>query len=63
MTAADQYREKAAEFAALARLNVSAAMQIEFGLMAASYLRLAESAERNAQTDLFCETPSAEQQA
>jgi len=52
LTAANHYRIKAAEFAALARAEAEPQQQVEFARMAASYLRLAEQADRNALTDV-----------
>lgn len=57
MTPASQYRVKAAEFAARAKSESSLALQVEFATMSASYLRLAEQADRNADTDVFYEPP------
>ena len=57
MTAANSYRIKAAEFAALARAEAEPSLQVEFARMAASYLRLAEQADRNALTDVIYEPP------
>ena len=59
MTAEQQYRVKATEFAALANLATSPALQTQYATMAAAYLRLADQAERNATTDLVYETPAA----
>jgi hypothetical protein len=59
MTRADEYRKKAAEFSALARLESSPGLQIEHAKMAANYLRLAELADRNAENDIVYETPPA----
>jgi hypothetical protein len=60
MSSADRYRIKAAEFAALARAEVDANLQMEFATMAASYLRLAEQADRNALNDVVYEPPFTE---
>jgi hypothetical protein len=57
MTSADQYRIKAAEFSALARAESAPNLQIEYARIAASYLRLAELADRNSQTDVVYEPP------
>ena len=57
MTSAEEYRVKAAEFAAQARSAMTHALQIEYARMAASYLRLAELADQNATTDIVYEPP------
>lgn len=57
MTSADHYRIKAAEFAARARTESVPKLQIEYAMMAASYLRLAEQADRNASNDVVYEPP------
>ena len=57
MTAANHYRIKAAEFAARAQVEAERHMQVEFARMAASYLRLAEQADRNALNDVIYEPP------
>ena len=57
MTPADRYRVKAAELAARARSESSQHLQIEFATMSASYLRLAEQADRNADNDVIYEPP------
>jgi hypothetical protein len=57
MTQADQYRVKAAEFAAKAKAEPSQKVQVEYAMIAAGYLRLAEQADRNATTDVVYEPP------
>jgi hypothetical protein len=57
MTAGDQYRVKAAEFFAMARNESQPHLQIEYATTAASYLKLAELADRNAMTDIVYEPP------
>ena len=57
MTSADQYRVKAAEFAALAKIERSTSLQTEYVTMAAAYLRLAEQADRNTTNDMMYDTP------
>jgi hypothetical protein len=57
MTSAEGYRSKAAEFSAMARLEQSPALQIEYAKMAAAYIRLAEMAERNAENGVLPELP------
>ena len=58
MTSTDQYRVKAAEFAARAKTETEPRLQVEFAKMAAAYLRLAEMAMRNSETDIVYETPA-----
>ena len=57
MSTADQYRVRAAEFAAMARTETAPALQTEYAHMAARYIRLAELADRNAMTDVVYEPP------
>jgi hypothetical protein len=57
MTSADHYRIKAAEFTAMARAMTEPKLQVEFLKMAASYLRLAEQADRNSLNDVVYEPP------
>ena len=57
MSTAEQYRVRAAEFAAMAKSETAPALQSEYATMAASYLRLAELADRNAMTDVVYEPP------
>jgi hypothetical protein len=57
MTQANQYRVKAAEFAARAKAETSQKLQVEYAMIAAGYLRLAEQADRNALTDVTYEPP------
>jgi hypothetical protein len=57
MTTAEQYRKRAAEFAALARGETDPARHSGFAMMAQSYLRLAVLADRNSHMDLTYETP------
>jgi hypothetical protein len=54
---ADQYRVKAAEFMAQARLEPDLQAKVKLQTLAASYLRLAEQADRNRLTDVIYETP------
>ncbi|HET7678722.1 MAG TPA: hypothetical protein VFK79_01135 [Xanthobacteraceae bacterium] len=60
MTSADHYRIKAAEFAAMARTETEPKLQVEFAKMAASYLRLAEQADRNSHADVVYQPPLTE---
>jgi len=57
VTAADRYRVKAAEFAAMSRREPNPELQVAFAQMAQRYLRLSVLADRNSQTDIFYETP------
>lgn len=59
MTQADHYRIKAAEFSARARAESAPKLQIEYAMMAAGYLRLAQQADRNAGNDVVYEPPFA----
>jgi hypothetical protein len=58
MTAGDRYRVKAAELFGLAKEAKQLHLQVEYAATAASYLRLAEQADRNALTDVVYETPA-----
>ena len=57
MVPGDQYRVKAAEMAAIARAEADPFQKAEYERLALSYVRLADQADRNAQTDLTYETP------
>jgi hypothetical protein len=57
MTSADHYRALAAQCGAKAKQEADWNVRAEWEHMARSYLRLAEQAERNAQTDVTYETP------
>jgi hypothetical protein len=57
MTSADNYRIKAAEFSAMARSEPQPDLQAEYARMAASYVRLAELADRNSLNDVVYEPP------
>ena len=57
MTSADRYRSLAAQCDAKARHDVDPRIRAEWEHMAHAYRRLAEQAERNAQTDVTYETP------
>jgi hypothetical protein len=59
MTPAEQYRVKASEMAALARAETHPFQKAEYERLSLSYLRLADQAERNSQTDVVYETPPA----
>jgi hypothetical protein len=57
MTPAERYRARAIEFEAKAKVETNPARQAEFEHLARSYRRLAEQADRNAQTDIVYEPP------
>jgi hypothetical protein len=57
MTPAEQYRLRAVEFEAKAKVETNPTAQAEFENLARSYRRLAEQADRNAQTDIVYEPP------
>lgn len=57
MTTGDDYRIKAAELRARARLETDPVVGAEWESLARAYLRLAEQAERNSRLDLSYETP------
>jgi hypothetical protein len=57
MTPRDQYLLRAAEFSAMAQAETDRADKVEFENLARAYLRLAEQAERNSQTNIIYETP------
>ncbi len=57
MSTADRYRVRAAEFAAMARIEPKPTLQTEYARMAVRYIRLAELADRNAMTDVVYEPP------
>ena len=52
MTAADEYRKKAAEFRAKAASENGSFLRRSYEALAAVYVRLAEQADRNAATDV-----------
>jgi hypothetical protein len=57
MSKASHYRRKAAEFSALARTEKNPARQIEHAKMAQAYIRLAEQADKNSETNIVYEPP------
>jgi hypothetical protein len=57
MNAAQQYRAKAIEFAALAGAEPNINLQVAYAQMAQGYFRLAILAEQNSHNDLVYETP------
>jgi hypothetical protein len=61
MTPADAYRLKAGDLAALARAEPDPFGKAEYQRLSQAYLRLAEQADRNSQTDVVYETPSQQQ--
>jgi hypothetical protein len=62
MAAAGEYRAKANDLSARARTERSPALRAQYENLALSYLRLAEQAQKNANTDLVYETPAVQQQ-
>ena len=58
MAVGDAYRLKAAEFQAMAEDQKNVTFRMQFESLARAYLRLAEQAERNIQTDVTYEPPS-----
>jgi hypothetical protein len=59
MTPADEYRVKAGDLAAFARAESDPFQKAEYERLSMAYLRLADQAERNSQTDVVYETPPA----
>ena len=59
MTKAEQYRELAADLLTRVHRESDQLVRAEWSHLAASYLRLAELAERNSQADLVQEAPAA----
>jgi hypothetical protein len=57
MSSADQYRARAADMTAKAKVESNPVLRAQFENLCRAYLRLAEQAERNALTDLVYETP------
>jgi hypothetical protein len=57
MKTSDGYRIKAARFSAMAREETNRSLQLEYARIAASYIRLAEMADRNLLTDVTYEPP------
>jgi hypothetical protein len=58
MTPRDVYLVRAAELIAKVDGEIDPALKAEFDSLARAYLRLAEQAERNDQTDIVYETPN-----
>ena len=59
MAQGDQYRSKAAQMAAAARIEPSRVVRVQLEWLAASYRRLAEQADRNNHSDVLYEFSSA----
>ena len=59
MSSAAEYLIKAGDMAALARAERDPFLKAEYERLSLSYLRLADQAERNSQTDVVYETPPA----
>jgi hypothetical protein len=57
VSARDEYLMRAAHLLAKAGAEANAALKDEFENMARSYLRLADQAKRNDETDIVYETP------
>jgi hypothetical protein len=57
MRRGDEYRVKAADLMARGRAESDAALRGSFEQLALSYLRLAEQADRNSETDVVYEPP------
>ena len=58
MTPADEYRKLAAQLRGMARKAETSPLAAEWGVLALSYLRLAEQVDRNARQDVNYETPT-----
>ncbi len=59
MGSGDEYRGKAAEITARAHQETHLLLRAELERLAMAYLRLADQADLNAQTDIVYETPPA----
>jgi hypothetical protein len=57
LTTADEYRIQAARFSAMAKQATNPHARAEWDTIAKAYLRLAQLADRNAQTNVWYETP------
>jgi hypothetical protein len=57
MTPRYEYLLRAAELSAMAQVETHRADNAEFENLARAYLRLAEQARRNSQTDIVCQAP------
>jgi hypothetical protein len=60
MPTGDDYRTKAAELYAKAKMEADTTIQAQLESLAMAYLRLSEQADRNAQNDITYETPRPE---
>jgi hypothetical protein len=60
--ASEQYRKKAAEIAAAAKLARDPAKRAQLKALEASYRRLALQADKNATTDIVYQTPPPQRQ-
>jgi len=60
MTAVDEYRAKANEFLAKAKLETDPVLRSQYMQLCQSYLRLVEQAELNQRSDIVYETPPRE---
>jgi hypothetical protein len=63
MPAGDKYRVLAADIQARARKEPDRRTRAEFEYLSLAYLRLADQADRNAQSDIVYETPTVREQA
>lgn len=63
MTPADQYRILAAQFMARAKSEQNLKLHSEWQYLAICYLRIAEQADRNSQTDVVYEPPQKDGEA
>jgi hypothetical protein len=57
MTPGDYYRTRSAQLSARSRQETSPRISAEYERLAQSYLRLAEMADRNSETDIVYEPP------
>ena len=61
MTSGDGYRAKASKISAQAAAEAHGETRMELESLARAYLRLAEQADRNSETDLVYLTPTSKQ--
>jgi hypothetical protein len=61
MPPGDEYRKKAADLTARSLQEPDLVQRLDLANLAHAYLRLAEQAERNAETDIVYETPQHDQ--
>ena len=57
MTRADEYRIKAGDMAALARVEAYPTQKAEYEALSLAYLRLADQADKTSHVDVMYETP------